>query len=188
MTIVGFTFIYQKSKSLEKIFSFDYSVGKNIIETRDNVGVIACIWFGLVNFLDLVFGLIFYPQYLGLLTAYVHHTLYIWMMNLVAFGNGIFFTAPYHSTGFVIVTIEELPTFLLALGSIFPSLRTDLGFGITFFFTRIAYHMYIFAFMIASRCFISILILMTITLLMHVHWFYGWVKKYGKAYVKKLDE
>ena len=42
----------------------------------------------------------------------------------------------------MIVTLEELPTWLLAAGAMFPSLRTDLGFGASFFLLRICYHFY----------------------------------------------
>ena len=41
-------------------------------------------------------------------------------------GNGFFMTAIPFASSFVFMLIEEFPTFLLALGSVYPSLRTGL--------------------------------------------------------------
>ena len=57
------------------------------IHSIDNFSVVLCLWFGLANLCDLFFGLIFYRKYLGILTAYIHHTLYIWIVILGCTGN-----------------------------------------------------------------------------------------------------
>ena len=42
--------------------------------------------------------------------------------------------------GFCLFLPMELPTWILAIGSIYPQRRSDVLFGLTFFFTRICYH------------------------------------------------
>ena len=107
-------------------------------------------------------------------------------------GNGLFFTAPPHAGGFTLCMIEEIPTFLLALGSIFPSCRTDIGFGITFFIFRVLYHGYVLCFQIYFGVHMFAVTITFFSMLLHVFWFYGWASKYGKKLLsggknKKLD-
>lgn len=80
---------------------------------------------------------------------------------------------PYN-TFFLLVCLEEVPTFLLGLGTLFPALRTDAGFGITFFLFRLAMHAWFMWWMpkgFPFYCFI-------LSLVMHIFWFKGWVQKY----------
>jgi hypothetical protein len=65
------------------------------------------------------------------------------------------------------------------IGSVFPSMRTDLGFGATFFIFRICYHAYIFAYAIYSQVYTPIIIMYALTLILHINWFYTWMIKYG---------
>jgi hypothetical protein len=51
------------------------------------------------------------------------------------------------NTIFVVLCLEELPTFLLGLGTLYPCLRTDLGFGLTFFFFRLLVHVWFMVWM-----------------------------------------
>ena len=94
-------------------------------------------------------------------------------------GNGFFIHSEVFCASFVYVAIEELPTFLLALGSVFPSCRTDFGFGITFFFLRLVYHTYMLIYSILSKTDYIVTILYILTLILHVFWFSTWVTKYG---------
>jgi hypothetical protein len=154
----------------------------------DNFGVFTCVIFAVANVTDLILGLVFYPSELGLLTTYIHHTLYTWLMFFGVTKNGLFVqTSGPFSTAFLFCTIEEIPTFLLALGSMFPSCRTDLGFGATFFVTRLLFHVTILHHEVRCNGYAPMYALISLTLLLHVHWFYGWISKYLFPKNKKQD-
>ena len=86
---------------------------------------------------------------------------------------------------FLLAAIEELPTFLLALGSMFSVFRTDLGFGLSFFLLRICYHLYLFTLGMKIGIETPVIGVFVLTLTMHLNWFYAWVSKYGVAKKKK---
>jgi hypothetical protein len=159
-------------------------------EPTNNFTFLICLWFGMVNVFDIVVGHFFYPKYLGLLTGYVHHIVFIWTMLASTTGNGLFMTTRPFATPFVFMLIEEFPTFLLALGSMFPRLRTDAGFGLSFFLLRIVYHSYFacYAFLNSHVVDGAILVLYAMTLAMHLNWFYSWVTKYGKSFLGKIEK
>lgn len=150
----------------------------DIVHTKNDYVVLTCLWFALANIIDISFGLIFYRKYLDILTAYIHHSVYIWMMYFSVTGNGGFASSRPFSPGFVLLAIEEIPTFLLALGSIYPAYRTDLGFGLTFFILRIVYHIFVFAVAALSGCDKPVLFIFLLTLSLHLYWFYKWARKY----------
>ena len=100
---------------------------------------------------------------------------------------GLFVRSTPFAPAFCIMLIEEIPTFLLALGSVISRLRTDLGFGVTFFVFRVAYHAYVTSYAIASRVSGAVIGLYLLTLALHLNWFYAWVTKYGKKAVKSGD-
>ena len=96
-----------------------------------------------------------------------------------ATGDGVFFQGNPFAKSFLTLYIEELPTFLLALGSVFPGLRTDMGFGITFFLFRVCYHGYMGCLSYKSNVDTPVVVLYALTFLLHCFWFYSWVSKYG---------
>lgn len=160
----------------------------SVMHGIDNFGVFTCVIFAVGNVADLVLGLLFYRSELGVLTTYIHHTLYTWLMFFGVTSNGLFVrTAGPFTTAFLFCTIEEIPTFLLALGSMFPSCRTDLGFGFTFFLTRLVFHVTILHHEIKCNGYVPMYCLITLTLLLHIHWFYGWVTKYFFRKPKNSD-
>ena len=86
------------------------------------------------------------------------------------------------TTGFSPYLIEELPTLIMALGSIDSRLRSDMAFGLTFFLTRIVWH---------AMAVGNVLILPAnhpmnhmawfgcLTMALHLYWFTKWVAKYA---------
>eukprot|EP01041_Mallomonas_annulata_P013530 gene13530-28692_t len=79
-------------------------------------------FFMCVNIMDLVLGSQYYPNQLGFLTAYVHHVFYgLFMLNVMA---------NMCTHGMLFCFFEEVPTLLVALGNLFPALRSDILFGI----------------------------------------------------------
>ena len=146
-----------------------------------NFTALQCMWFAIANIIDLGLGMFFYRKYLHFLTAWVHHSVFIWLMYASTTGDTLFYKTKPFTSSFAIVVIEEIPTFLLALGSIFPMFRSDLGFGITFFILRIVYHSLFMmcAFYNIGEIDNVILGLYAGTLMLHVNWFNTWQKKYG---------
>ena len=81
--------------------------------------------------LDLTIGQIDYREFIQFDTGYIHHAVYLPIYLTMLY----FRLTPLLLLG----ACCELPTFIMALGILFPSLRQDLGFGVTFFFTRIVW-------------------------------------------------
>lgn len=164
--------------------SIESNQGVHIFHGKTDFVVLISLWFGLANIIDIFFGLIFYRKYLGILTAYIHHSVYVWIMIFGVTGHGGIATSRPFAPAFALATIEEIPTFILALGSIYPSLRTDIGFGLSFFILRIVYHFGLLAYSVYSGCDLPVIIIYSLTAALHVNWFTTWISKYGSSYVK----
>ena len=115
--------------------------------------------------LDLGLGCLFYRQRITLMTGWVHHLFYIvtllWFLRLQI------------SSMFTIVSILELPTLILAAGSMVHEWRSDFLFGSTFFVLRLVAHAWM---MIALKKYHRIQFMWIIALViypLHVYWFYG---------------
>jgi hypothetical protein len=71
--------------------------------------------------------------------------------------------------------LEELPTLILGVGSIVPALRSDMGFGASFFVLRIVYH----GFLMSQSLYVRVDPIQSglfgLTMIMHFFWFKGWV-------------
>lgn len=90
------------------------------------------LFFGTYLFADLAIGQLCYPSQIGLLTGWVHHTVYI----------GICLYLQTNRTGplLLIAAILELPTFDLAISNLFPAVRSDVRFLTSFFLVRIVFN------------------------------------------------
>lgn len=182
--IVGFVYLIVKVPMFKDFFMYGDN-GRLVYHSMDNVSVLTCLWFAMACVFDLGFGLLCYRKYLDPLTAYVHHTVFIWIMITATTGNGGFITAEKFAPSFLYMLVEELPTFLLGLGMVVPALRTDIGFGVTFFLLRIVYHAYFFTYSIVCGADTVIPVLYSLTMCLHLFWFYSWVTKYGSKLLKK---
>lgn len=110
-----------------------------------------------------------YHTHLCSLSGYFHHFTYI----------GINFLSIYKklSPVYLLYMIEELPTILLSLGSFNKNLRNNYLFGSAFFLTRICYHIFLtFIF----RKHLILVNIASLSLILHIYWFFNWVKKYVK--------
>ncbi|CAE6465998.1 hypothetical protein ACGC1H_006146 [Rhizoctonia solani] len=81
---------------------------------------------------DLLVGSIFYRQHITLATGWAHHTLYLALIQYI--------TSVGWSNIFCLALIMEIPTTLLALGSLNPRWRNDYLFAGAFFSMRISFH------------------------------------------------
>lgn len=185
MTVLGFYFLNYQIQKYPTFFMLDLNNSVKMFHDSSDFTLIVSVWFAVVNVFDLAVGVFFYPKYLGLLTAWIHHTAFIYIMYMSTTGNGGFYTVTPFANTFLLGAVEELPTFLLAFGSMFSQFRTDLGFGVSFFLLRLVYHIYLFYYGIQVGIETPLKAVYTLTTLMHLNWFYSWVSKYG---VKKGDK
>lgn len=179
MMVVGIVYSFVKFNEYPKFFDFD-PASRSLIHSVDNVTVAVCIWFSLANIFDIVVGVLFYPKHLDPLTAYVHHTVALWITYASTTGDGLFTPVEPFASLFLVLMLVEIPTFLLALGAVFPALRTDIGFGVTFFLFRLVYLIVMVYYAHLYTAGTSVMVLGYGFLLLHTFWFYNWITKYGK--------
>jgi hypothetical protein len=172
-------------KRTEIINYFYTGVGlKSLLISVNDYSVLCCIWFAVMNMYDLLFGILFYYKYLGVFTAFIHHPFYVWVMISSISGNiGFIKIAPF-STGLLFFLIEEIPTFIMSLGTFFPRFKTHLGYGVSFFLLRVCYHTYlvylVFLFKDQLEVEVAHVLFPVMPLVMHLVWFKEWVDKYGQ--------
>ena len=133
-----------------------------------NLGKLAILYFTAYLIMDLIIGKIEYPNQIGMLSGYIHHISYI-IINCLSLYYGIF---PIY----LLNMLSELPTLIMSLGSFDTRLRSDLLFGLTFFSTRIFYHV-ILLYVFRHNTMFFYLSLTALSL--HTYWGYTWMKKYG---------
>ena len=144
-----------------------------------------------INFLsfliaDTGLGIFQYAEHFHVLTGWVHHAVYTLFLLTLYLTN---FTGI-----FAVFAVEELPTLVLGLGTIDKRLRTDNGFGLLFFATRICWH-FVGCYNactappghpIGHHAWFGLL-----SFALHLHWFSQWCAKYllrrGKGSVGKKD-
>ncbi|KAF7290746.1 hypothetical protein MIND_01315300 [Mycena indigotica] len=121
---------------------------------------------------DLVVGAFFYRSQINLLTGWVHHLVYIGICEF-AIGAGWGYI-------FGLSAVMELPTFVLGLGTLFPHLRSDNLFALTFFATRISFHVVlIFTYFLAAnrpQGSLAPALILTSVFPLHAMWFLGCIK------------
>lgn len=186
MSVIAIVYFSLRLYQYPSLFLLDKNIPLALFQSRDNISGICSVWFGLCNFFDLLVGTFFYRKYVDPLSGYVHHSVFIWLMFLSNSKNGFFLQSnDYFSAVLVLGCLIEIPTFLLALGSVFPKLRTDIGFGITFFIFRLCYHGYMgyYCYVLGGE---TILVtVFALTTLLHTFWFSSWIKNFEKYRYKK---
>lgn len=117
--------------------------------------------------MDNILGFCYYHKYMLSLSGYAHHCFYFFV-NIITM---------YYQRDmiFMLFFVSELPTFFLGLGSINNSFRTDYLFGITFFITRIVYHI---TMIYLLNMYKLIILFGGMASLLHIYWFKNWVVKY----------
>jgi len=96
--------------------------------------VVATTFFMTFLITDLVIGVVFYRSKIELLTGWIHHITYLGTLTWAIHNQ--------YTAVFIMMCSLELPTFILALGSVRSQLRRDYVFASTFLVTRILFHAY----------------------------------------------
>ena len=193
MTLIGFMHIIASMVIGLNIFSPVVEQEDMIIlffSGRSNFTSSICSIIAAANAMDLIFGFLFYRKYLKFLTSYVHHVTKIWIMYYAITGNGIVFSASSaFANALMWLLIEELPTFIAAFGTIFPSFRSDIGFGLTLFMSRVVLHSHLLLQIImkfaAGVCPLIVKWYYSILLFINLKVLYNWCAQLGKATRKK---
>lgn len=182
LSILGSVYLYHKRTLLSSALTTGVG-GQALLQSVDDFSALVCLWFAIVNVTDLLFGGLCYPSQLGLFTALGHHPFYLWVMVTAITGNGGLVQIRPFASGFVLASIQEFPTFLLALGVMVPTFRTDLGFGFSFFLLRVCYHFLLVASTVYFQLGLASTLIPSVGLVMHLYWFWGWMMKYGPRLV-----
>lgn len=155
-TIVSIPFVIQ-------FFYADLDMELLGIDNRFHTGFVCFFISYLV--LDLVLGSVYYPKRITLMTGWVHHLFYIFTLS--------WFLRLQISSLFTVTSILELPTLILAAGSMVHEWRSDLLFGSTFFVLRLVAHAWM---MVALKRHHRIPFMWIVALViypLHLYWFYG---------------
>lgn len=126
---------------------------------------------------DLLMGVIYYRSKINLLTGWIHHTIYIFIVGYTSHMGW--------SHLFTLCAVMEVPTLVLAIASLNSRFRSDVIFALSFFATRIVLHISLCASMVASRHNVTNDsygpgILMACIFPLHAFWFYGCLKGFVK--------
>ena len=157
MSIVSFPFFLKSINNFEDVMYRETALYRRYT-----------LFFVIASYMDLFIGSIEYPDYLDLFSGWFHHLLFIYFIS---------YGFHYAICGsFVILTISEVPSFILALGTIVPKLRSDYLFGSSFFVLRILYiawclHMH---WRLAPYSYITLSTFASF--LMNCFWFMKWVR------------
>ena len=158
-----------KSSFILTIFSLYF----NLFSYNEFVGNMLIHFFSGYLLADLSVGIFKYPEYMQITTGYIHHSIYLFI-NYISFNNNL-------NNIYLLFFVSELPTLILSIGQFDSKLRNNNLFGITFFSTRIMYHM-LLIYKYISLPYISIFGSLTLTV--HCYWFKGWVIKYSNLFKK----
>lgn len=173
MFLVGLYFNYYYFSS-----GLNYEGFINLLEEHEslNFGKLVVLYFTAYLMMDIYVGNNEYKKYMQQLSGNFHHSVYI-IINMIALYTGLYPIYLLHM-------LSELPTYLLALGSFDPMFRNDNWFGLTFFTTRIGYHSILTYIFRHNNLMLGFSLA---ALALHIYWFYGWYKKYGKYIFKEKE-
>jgi len=82
--------------------------------------------------MDLALGAVYYRSQIGLLTGWIHHSLYIMIVEYAIRRSWTHI--------FCLCAAMEIPTFFLGFMTLHPEFRNNTVFGVAFFLTRILFH------------------------------------------------
>ncbi|KAH8556375.1 hypothetical protein BGW37DRAFT_412066, partial [Umbelopsis sp. PMI_123] len=115
--------------------------------------------------LDLSLGSIYYKSQINFLTGWVHHSVYtVITVYFLRYRLGGFFT---------VASILEMPTLIIAFGSLRPRFRSDYLFAGTFFAFRLVFHAFMIKTLKQQHHVRSLWIVASSIFPLHLFWFYG---------------
>jgi hypothetical protein len=149
----------------------------------------ASLYFVVYAMMDLIIGYVDYRLQVQLLSGYVHHILYSLL--------GLYLNWRSGSNAWAVMLILEVPSILLSRGHINPAWRSDWGFGLLFFLTRVVFHGYMLTVIYPGELAVSQLGTIytgtyvafgagVLAWILHMHWFSAWIRGQWKR-LRKPD-
>ncbi|KAG2182335.1 hypothetical protein INT43_007265 [Umbelopsis isabellina] len=124
--------------------------------------------------LDLTLGSIYYKGQINLLTGWIHHSVYTFMT--------VYFLCHRLGGFFVVASILELPTLIMALGCLWSNLRSDYLFASTFFSFRLVFHAFMIKTLKQHHHIQTLWIVAASIFPLHLFWFYGFIRQQKRKY------
>ncbi|KAI8076409.1 uncharacterized protein B0P05DRAFT_545763 [Gilbertella persicaria] len=115
--------------------------------------------------MDLCIGVMFYRNKIELLTGWIHHITYLGTLTWAIYQQ--------YTSVFVMMCCLELPTFILALGSVRSQLRRDYLFALSFLCTRIVFHLFSIYCAWKMKPLGPVMLALSAFFPVHCFWFYG---------------
>lgn len=171
-----FTSLYFNLKFINSKFNVDSYVNDF---TNSDFFILHLSICNLISYLitDCIVGYNKYHKYMCKLSGYFHHIVYTFISLFTLIKTE---TAPFY----FLYMIEELPTIYLSTGSYNKKLRRDKTFGLTFFITRICFHLFLTYLFRHNTLF---LILGGLSLSLHLYWFKNWLHLHFTLFKKKCN-
>ncbi|TFJ82174.1 hypothetical protein NSK_006503 [Nannochloropsis salina CCMP1776] len=161
--------------ALYQLFAQSWVI-ENVLFADDRLSRFTATFFIAFLILDLALGMRYYPSQIHLLSGWVHHCFYLGVLAWALHSH--------FSLGFCLFLPLEIPTFILAVGSIYPQRRSDWLFGMTFFITRICYHLWLFVLVREIKDpRLPVWVVIAVTFCLHIYWFGLWWKSYRRKYL-----
>jgi len=116
---------------------------------------------------DMIYGGIFEPAKINILSGYIHHSLYIaliYYIKSVGHSNLIYLCLPF-----------EIPTMILDINRLDIKKRFDIPFGISFVAWRLIYNMYLIN--LISQMNLYYMCITSLMFPIHLYWFALWLEK-----------
>lgn len=146
---------------------------ENVLFADDRLSRFTATFFIAFLMLDLGFGMRYYPSQVQVLSGWVHHIFYLGVLAWALISH--------FTLGFCLFLPLEIPTFILAVGSLYPQRRSDWLFGLTFFITRICYHLLLFLLVREIKDpRLPLWVVVAVTFWLHMYWFVMWAKGWAR--------
>ena len=182
--IVSVTEVFISLPTVYRFFNIQGGSTYPYVYRSDDMSRFAVIVFISFMIMDLVLGNIFYQKRIDILSGYFHHIFYLGLLSY-SLQKGF-------SNCFIIFLPLEVPTAILSLASVFPALRNDQIFGLSFFICRIVYHSILMIELINDVRHgvpeVNIAIPCCLAFSLHVYWMSNWLKKYAFSSTSKPSE
>ena len=159
----------------ELCFLHNFNIVAYDIYRDDQLTLFIVIFFVSSMVFELILGQIYYKETIDPLSGYFHHIFYIFLLG--------YSILQHFTLSFVIFLPLEIPTIVLSIGTVYPHLRNDIWFGITFLITRVIYHLVLLcnilrADFITHESRIILWPYCGLAFMLHIYWMSLWFKSY----------
>jgi hypothetical protein len=161
--------------------------GAVLYQNDDFLSRTVTLFFTASNIMDLVIGFFFYAPHMDPLSTTTHHICYLVLVYILL--------DEHYCVGFNMCFFMEIPTFILAVGSVFPNCRSDVLFGVSFVIARLGFNIFLSyslyyaslpgegVYVYPNAAFIFWVSMPILAL--HCFWWYKWSSSYSSKVTKR---